>query len=96
MQVLFLVGAGEPSSNVNNLFLSVSVLVATPSECTSAESSDEVRQATPIVSDRARLEPPMDAPHSWLCNGRLLRLLDPRAPGNVKAFEKRWKRGEVT
>lgn len=86
----------EPGNNVNHFLLSGSVLVATPSECTSAESSDEVRQATPIVPDRAGLDPPMDAPHSWLCNGRLLRLLDPRAPGNVKAFEKRWKRGEVT
>ena len=37
-----------------------------------------------------------DAPHSWLCNGRLLRLHDPRSPGNMKAFEQRWTKGEVT
>ncbi|XP_078359061.1 uncharacterized protein LOC144643626 isoform X2 [Oculina patagonica] len=73
----------------------VSPPVATTSESTSAECSDEVRvhavSPTPDVSDSDAC---VGVPHSWLCDGRLLRLHDPRAPGNVKAFESRWKKGE--
>lgn len=68
--------------------------VATPSESTSAESSDELRPSTPLVPDHADMDTNTDAPHSWLCNGRLLRLHDPRSPGNMKAFEQRWTKGE--
>lgn len=32
-------------------------------------------------------------PHSWLCNGKLLRLKDPKHTGNQKMFEDQWKRG---
>ncbi|XP_033118335.1 uncharacterized protein LOC117117954 isoform X2 [Anneissia japonica] len=35
-----------------------------------------------------------DVPHSWLCDGRLLRLLDPRHKGNLKIFQEQWRRGE--
>lgn len=28
-----------------------------------------------------------DTPHSWLCDGKLLRLLDPTHPGNYKIFQ---------
>ena len=71
--------------------LSVPVPVATTSESTSAESSDEVRShaVAPVPDTRG------DVPHSWLCDGRLLRLHDPRHPGNLKTFEARWKMGEV-
>ena len=75
------------------IMLSVSVPVATPSEPTSAESSVEVRQHT--VSPTPDGNACAGVPHSWLCDGRLLRLHDPRAPGNIKAFESRWKKGEV-
>lgn len=36
-----------------------------------------------------------DVPHSWLCDGRLLRLHDPRHRGNLKIFQEQWKRGQV-
>lgn len=37
-----------------------------------------------------------DVPHSWLCDGRLLRLHDPRHKGNLKIFQEQWKRGQVS
>jgi hypothetical protein len=36
-----------------------------------------------------------DVPHSWLCDGRLLRLHDPRHSGNLEIFQQQWKRGQV-
>ena len=36
-----------------------------------------------------------DVPHSWLCDGRLLRLHEPRHQGNLKIFQEQWKRGQV-
>lgn len=33
-------------------------------------------------------------PHTWLCDGKLLRLLDPMNPGNYKVFTEQWKRGQ--
>lgn len=35
-----------------------------------------------------------DVPHSWLCDGRLLRLHDARHKGNIKIFQEQWKRGQ--
>lgn len=35
-----------------------------------------------------------DVPHSWLCDGRLLRLHDPRHRGNLKIFMEQWRRGQ--
>ena len=35
-----------------------------------------------------------DVPHSWLCNGRLLRLHDPRHKGNLNIFMEQWRRGQ--
>ncbi|XP_045138451.1 lysine-specific demethylase 3A-A-like [Portunus trituberculatus] len=32
--------------------------------------------------------------HSWLCDGKLLRLLEPLAPGNTPLFQDMWKRGQ--
>lgn len=32
--------------------------------------------------------------HTWLCDGRLLRLLDPSDPNNLKIFQQQWKRGQ--
>ena len=84
------------SSSITLFMLSVSVPVATPSEPTSAESSVEVRQHTVSPThDSLDADACAGVPHSWLCDGRLLRLHDPRAPGNMKAFESRWKKGEV-
>ncbi|XP_076257984.1 lysine demethylase 3 isoform X2 [Rhynchophorus ferrugineus] len=33
-------------------------------------------------------------PHSWLCDGKLLRLTDPTCPDNYKIFQDQWKRGQ--
>lgn len=35
-----------------------------------------------------------DVPHSWLCNGKLLRLNDPNNPNNYRIFQDQWKRGQ--
>ncbi|CAH1784257.1 unnamed protein product, partial [Owenia fusiformis] len=35
-----------------------------------------------------------DVPHSWLCEGRLLRLHDPKHPGNFKLFQQQWRKGQ--
>lgn len=33
-------------------------------------------------------------PHQWLCDGKLLRLLDPAHIDNFKIFQEQWKRGQ--
>ncbi|XP_060860355.1 lysine-specific demethylase 3A-like isoform X4 [Metopolophium dirhodum] len=33
-------------------------------------------------------------PHTWLCDGKLLRLLDPEDPTNCDMFQEQWKRGQ--
>lgn len=35
-----------------------------------------------------------NVPHQWLCDGKLLRLLDPAHPDNFKIFQEQWKRGQ--
>ncbi|XP_050437572.1 lysine-specific demethylase 3A-B [Adelges cooleyi] len=35
-----------------------------------------------------------DVPHMWLCDGRLLRLLDPMNNANYNLFQNQWKRGQ--
>lgn len=35
-----------------------------------------------------------DVPHSWLCDGKLLRLMDPAAPNNIKIFQEQWRRSQ--
>ena len=36
-----------------------------------------------------------DVQHSWLDNGRLLRLLDPDTSNNLSLFQQQWKHGQV-
>jgi len=35
-----------------------------------------------------------NVPHSWLCDGKLLRLNDPNNPNNYQIFQDQWKRGQ--
>jgi lysine-specific demethylase 3 len=35
-----------------------------------------------------------DIPHAWLCDGKLLRLLDSSNPNNYRVFQDQWKRGQ--
>ncbi|XP_045460548.1 lysine-specific demethylase 3A-like isoform X3 [Harmonia axyridis] len=35
-----------------------------------------------------------NVPHSWLCDGKLLRLIDPTHKENYKIFQDQWKRGQ--
>lgn len=35
-----------------------------------------------------------DVPHDWLCNGRLLRLINPSHSGNYRIFQDQWRRGQ--
>ena len=39
--------------------------------------------------------PPINAPHTWLCDDTLLCLLDVRHEQNMPAFQERWMRGQV-
>ncbi|XP_065222139.1 lysine-specific demethylase 3B-like isoform X6 [Planococcus citri] len=43
-------------------------------------------------SDSQLLYP--NTPHQWLCDGKLLRLLDPLHSGNFTIFQDQWKRGQ--
>lgn len=36
-----------------------------------------------------------DVPHAWLCDGRLLRLLDTANKRNFTLFQEQWRRGQV-
>lgn len=42
---------------------------------------------------KSRFEYP-GVPHSWLCDGRLLRLTEPNHAGNLKLFQDQWSRGQ--
>lgn len=59
-------------------------------------ASHSLVRETPIIAhnltETSVLYP--DVPHSWLCDGRLLRLHDPRHRGNLKIFMEQWKRGQ--
>lgn len=47
-------------------------------------------------SSNCKLEtssPDSSPPHTWLCDGRLLRLNDPSHKGNQKMFQEQWKKG---
>lgn len=44
------------------------------------------------LTESKRLYP--DVPHTWLCDGKLLRLLDANHSGNFKIFQEQWKRGQ--
>lgn len=35
-----------------------------------------------------------NTPHKWLCENKLLRLLEPLNPGNEKMFQEQWQRGQ--
>ncbi|XP_034238859.1 lysine-specific demethylase 3B-like [Thrips palmi] len=35
-----------------------------------------------------------NVPHSWLCEGSLLRLIDPSHSGNYRLFQDQWRRGQ--
>lgn len=37
-----------------------------------------------------------DVPHSWLCDGKLLRLHEPGNKGNFKIFQEQWGKGVVS
>ena len=58
--------------------------------------STQLVRETPIIchnlTETSVLYP--DVPHSWLCDGRLLRLHDSRHRGNLKIFMEQWKRGQ--
>lgn len=59
-------------------------------------SSHILVRATPIIAhnltETSVIYP--DVPHSWLCDGRLLRLHEPRHKGNLQIFMEQWKRGQ--
>jgi len=67
---------------------------------TSTTGESTCHAVTMETRDQSQLDLPIyteeyPAPHSFLCNGRLLRLHEPHHPGNQKAFAKRWIEGKV-
>lgn len=47
-----------------------------------------------IMTLSASLKMYPNVPHMWLCEGKLLRLLDPLNTGNTDLFQEQWKRGQ--
>lgn len=46
-----------------------------------------------MTLSQSKMEYP-GVPHSWLCDGRLLRLIDPTHAGNLKIFQDQWSRSQ--
>lgn len=73
----------------------------------SSEAEEEAKNYKPMPQ-RVKIEPlpirvmtineskPLypDTPHSWLCDGKLLRLHDPMHPKNCQLFQEQWRRGQ--
>ncbi|XP_076363416.1 uncharacterized protein LOC143253421 isoform X2 [Tachypleus tridentatus] len=64
-----------------------------------ARTSNDIpkpRRTVPIrsrnLTESSLLHP--DIPHSWLCNGQLLRLHDPQLHQNLHIFQDQWKQGQ--
>jgi hypothetical protein len=57
------------------------------------------QNADSIVTDPSAYQAfpklPVDVPHHWLCDGRLLLLKEPQHPNNLKAFHFCWRVGKV-
>jgi hypothetical protein len=64
------------------------------STCVAITMETDVLRNQPTLDDPIITEE-YAAPHSLLCNGRLLRLHEPHHPGNQDAFAKRWIEGKV-
>ncbi|EDO40345.1 predicted protein [Nematostella vectensis] len=68
--------------------------VATSAESTRTETTHMDETSRSAFSDEPVITDEYPAPHSFLCDGRLLRLHEPHHHGNVKCFEKRWIEGK--
>ncbi|XP_071498541.1 uncharacterized protein [Diadema antillarum] len=79
---------GKDRSGVKTPRLSTSL------ECDSPNSVKKARVAPNrnTLVESSVLYP--DVPHSWLCDGRLLRLHDPSHTGNFRIFQEHWSKGE--
>lgn len=59
---------------------------------------DKTRYRFPMrimtLSLSRELYPKVIVEHEWYCNGRLLCLLNPKNPDNLKIFQQQWKRGQ--
>lgn len=60
------------------------------------EIDNEFRHHLPtrIMTLTKSLELYPGIPHTWLCDGKLLRLLDASNPNNIILFQEQWKRGQ--
>lgn len=82
------------SVKTENDVLSNKTVTSTTGEATCCSiTSDNMNtrdQSQPSLSEEQ-----YPAPHSFMCNKRLLRLHEPHHPGNQEAFAKRWIEGKV-
>lgn len=66
--------------------------------CRRFPNSQAGRDALPVrvctLAESSLLYPKV--PHSWLCNGKLLVLHEPRNKNNLLVFQEQWKRGQVS
>ena len=60
---------------------------------TIAEPSLELPHSCSNGSEEELIHTFVEAPHTWLCDGELLCLLDPFHPANMAAFQAAWQRG---
>ena len=83
--------------------------VTEESSATVEESSAMVEDSSAIIAEasvmfdenviarvEARITDEIPAPHSWICCRPMLRLHYTHHEGNLKAFQSRWEKGEVS
>lgn len=71
-----------------------SAIIAEPSVMSS--ESSVVFDENISARVEARITDDIPAPHSWICRRPMLRLHCTHHEGNLKAFQSRWEKGEVS
>ncbi|XP_050439133.1 uncharacterized protein LOC126844775 isoform X2 [Adelges cooleyi] len=66
--------------------------VRRPNKYLNARHENKWPVRTMTLADSQKLYP--NVPHTWLCEGKMLRLLDPECSDNYGIFQEQWKRGQ--
>eukprot|EP00118_Oscarella_pearsei_P007725 m.38504 g.38504 ORF g.38504 m.38504 type:complete len:821 (+) comp32608_c0_seq1:1444-3906(+) len=91
----------ETSDEMHRICQDLSISSVFPCVCEKRGSS--IQPSVPLLEDMAGSVPaayaefpelPVDVPHRWLCEGRLLLLDDPAHPNNLEAFQCCWRLGQ--
>ncbi|XP_022094436.1 probable JmjC domain-containing histone demethylation protein 2C isoform X2 [Acanthaster planci] len=76
----------------SSIYTSPSVKPDSPSTVTVNAGTEAMLPQVRQTLTESSVEYP-DVPHSWLCDGRLLRLHDASHKGNLRIFQEQWRRG---